>query len=201
MSTPSLNETKQRLERAGQMHLLAFWDRLDEKQRAHLLAEIARLLLEHLASMLAQAASLKRPAAGDIRPVRPYLRTMADAEKYRGIGAELVRRGKVAAFIVAGGQGTRLGWRGPWGTTYASNLRLVTQSLNEEGWLRHLHTRAMRPPMPSYVFRDMTEQEIRDIYKFIRSLGPAGGPVPAYVPPDQEPKPPYVQWPSPPPAP
>ena len=116
MSTPSLNETKQRLERAGQMHLLAFWDRLDEKQRAHLLAEIARLPLEHLASMLAQAASLKRPAAGDIRPVRPYLRTMADAEKYRGIGAELVRRGKVAAFIVAGGQGTRLGWRGPKGT-------------------------------------------------------------------------------------
>lgn len=116
MTTPSLNETKQRLERAGQMHLLAFWDRLDEKRRAHLLAEIARLPLEHLASMLAQAASLKRPAAGDIRPVRPYLRTMADAEKYRGIGAELVRRGKVAAFIVAGGQGTRLGWRGPKGT-------------------------------------------------------------------------------------
>ncbi len=116
MSTPTLNETKQRLERAGQTHLLAFWDRIDETQRAHLLAEIARLPLEHLAGMLAQAAGLQRPAASEIRPVRPYLRAMPDAEKYRTIGVDLVRRGKVAAFVVAGGQGTRLGWRGPKGT-------------------------------------------------------------------------------------
>jgi UDP-N-acetylglucosamine/UDP-N-acetylgalactosamine diphosphorylase len=40
----------------------------------------------------------------------------ADAQRYRGIGEELLRSGSVAAFVVAGGQGTRLGWRGPKGT-------------------------------------------------------------------------------------
>ena len=32
------------------------------------------------------------------------MRGMADADKYRAIGDDLVRRGKVAAFIVTGGQ-------------------------------------------------------------------------------------------------
>ncbi|MBL9140842.1 MAG: UTP--glucose-1-phosphate uridylyltransferase [Phycisphaerae bacterium] len=112
----TLNETKQRLERTGQAHLLAFWDTLDEKRRAHLLAEVARLPLEHLSSMLAQSASLARPSAADIRPVRPYLTSMAEAERFHAIGVDMLRRGRVAAFVVAGGQGTRLGWRGPKGT-------------------------------------------------------------------------------------
>lgn len=110
------DETKQRLERTGQAHLLAFWDTLDEPRRRHLLDEVARLPLEHLSSMLAQSASLARPSAGDIRPVRPYLSAMAEADKYHAIGVDLLRRGRVAAFVVAGGQGTRLGWRGPKGT-------------------------------------------------------------------------------------
>lgn len=109
-------ETRQRLERTGQAHLLAFWDRLDDAKRRHLLHEIARLPLEHLASMLTQSAGLARPAAGDIRPVRPYLPGMAEADRYRAIGVDMLRRGRIAAFVVAGGQGTRLGWRGPKGT-------------------------------------------------------------------------------------
>ena len=112
-NTPTLAETRQRLERTGQQHLLAFWDGLDEPRRGALLASIARLPLEHLESMLSQAASLAKPAAADIRPVRPYMRGMPDAEKFRSIGDDLVRRGKGAAFIGAGGQGPRRGWRGP----------------------------------------------------------------------------------------
>ncbi|MBU3683846.1 MAG: UDPGP type 1 family protein, partial [Phycisphaerales bacterium] len=113
---PTLAETRQRLERTGQQHLLAFWETLDEARRESLLESIAGLPLEHLPAMLAQAASLAKPAASEIRPVRPYLRTHPEAARYRAIGEDLVRRGKVAAFLVAGGQGTRLGWRGPKGT-------------------------------------------------------------------------------------
>ncbi len=109
-------ETKQRLERTGQSHLLNFWGTLDPAHRRQLLTEIERLPLEHLASMLSQSASLARPAATDIRPVRPYTRAMADADKYHAIGVDLAKRGRIAAFVVAGGQGTRLGWRGPKGT-------------------------------------------------------------------------------------
>ena len=114
--TPTLSETRQRLEHTGQPHLLAFWETLDEARRESLLESIAGLPLEHLPAMLSQAATLAKPAAADIRPVRPYLRTHPEAARYRAIGEDLVRRGKMAAFLVAGGQGTRLGWRGPKGT-------------------------------------------------------------------------------------
>jgi len=115
-SVPTLAETRQRLERTGQPQLLAFWESLDEARRAELLGSIARLPLEHLPAMLAQAAGLAKPSAADIRPVRPYVRDHPESDRYRAIGEDLVRRGKVAAFLVAGGQGTRLGWRGPKGT-------------------------------------------------------------------------------------
>lgn len=115
-AVPTLAETRQRLERTGQAQLLAFWESLDEARRAELLGSIARLPLEHLPAMLAQAAGLAKPSASDIRPVRPYVRDHPEADRYRAIGEDLVRRGKVAAFLVAGGQGTRLGWRGPKGT-------------------------------------------------------------------------------------
>jgi UDP-N-acetylglucosamine/UDP-N-acetylgalactosamine diphosphorylase len=39
-----------------------------------------------------------------------------DAGEYRKKGEALIRAGKVAAFTVAGGQGTRLGWNGPKGS-------------------------------------------------------------------------------------
>ena len=45
-----------------------------------------------------------------------------DAERTRALGQELVDAGKVAAFTVAGGQGTRLGWNGPKGTYPATPL-------------------------------------------------------------------------------
>jgi mono/diheme cytochrome c family protein len=96
--------------------------------------------------------------------------------------------------------GDSLGWRGPWGTTYALNLRLLFQAYTEEQWLERTRTMKPRPPMVGYVFKEMTEDELRSIYRFIRSLGPAGVNAPAYVPPDKEPAQPYVQFPSPPPA-
>ena len=40
--------------------------------------------------------------------------------------------------------------------------------------------------------------DLRAIYQFVRSLGPKGRPAPAYVPPDQSPPAPYVQFPAPP---
>jgi len=44
----------------------------------------------------------------------------------------------------------------------------------------------------------MTEVDLKALYRFIVHLGPGGQPAPAYVPPDQEPKPPYVTFPAPP---
>jgi mono/diheme cytochrome c family protein len=94
--------------------------------------------------------------------------------------------------------GSNLGWRGAWGTTYPSNLRLYLQRIPEEKWVTIAHTTQYRPPMPWFDLRDMSEEDLRAIYRFVTYLGPAGEPAPAYLPPDQEPKGPYVQFPQPP---
>ncbi len=91
--------------------------------------------------------------------------------------------------------GDQLGWRGPWGTTYPRNLRLYMQSLSEEQWIKIANTARFRPPMPWRALHDMTTQDLRAIYRFIKYLGPAGQPAPAFVPPPQKPKGPYVQFP------
>ena len=93
--------------------------------------------------------------------------------------------------------GSPLGWRGPWGTTYATNLRLAAQKLTEAQWMQRARNE-LRPPMPWFNLRDMTESDVRVIYRYLRHLGPAGAEAPAYLPPDKEPKPPFVQFPAPP---
>jgi mono/diheme cytochrome c family protein len=94
--------------------------------------------------------------------------------------------------------GDRLGWRGPWGTTYPGNLRLFAAEISEQQWLELARTARYRPPMPWFALRDMTNEDLVAIYRLLRYLGPAGEAVPAWVPPDQEPAGPYVLWPAPP---
>ena len=91
--------------------------------------------------------------------------------------------------------GDALGWRGPWGTTYPINLRLYMQDMTEDQWVKKGKTLMTRPPMPWFNVRDMTTRDLRALYRFVRHLGPAGKPAPAYVPPDKTPAPPYVQFP------
>jgi len=95
--------------------------------------------------------------------------------------------------------GDVMGWRGPWGTTYAPNLRLYFDKITEDQWLKVARTVEFRPPMPWFALRDMTDADLRAIHAYAKSLGPAGNPAPAYLPPDKEPKQPYAQFPSPPP--
>ena len=91
--------------------------------------------------------------------------------------------------------GDPLGWRGPWGTTYAINLRLYFAGLGEAQWLEHARRMEPRPPMPWWNLRAMSDQELRAIYRYVRAAGPAGQPMPAALPPGQAPAPPFVQFP------
>ena len=94
--------------------------------------------------------------------------------------------------------GDALGWQGPWGTTYAPNLRLYFAAMNEEGWLVEARKRAFGPPMPSPSLRAMSDDDLRAIYHFVRALGPAGKPAPVYAPPGQHVAGPVVVFPAPP---
>ena len=90
--------------------------------------------------------------------------------------------------------GSNVGFQGPWGTSYPANLRLYVQTISEAQWLARVR-QPMRPPMPWFNLRDMSDRDVRAIYRYLKYMGPAGEPAPAYLPPDKTPPQPYVQFP------
>lgn len=113
----------ERLKHAGQEHLLRFHEELPEPARRKLLAQIAALDLEALPGLVAEYVKNKPaftlPAGVEPAPYYPNdpgspVRNW-DRAKFKRAGEELLRRGRVAAFTVAGGQGSRLGFEGPKG--------------------------------------------------------------------------------------
>ncbi|WP_147653965.1 cytochrome C [Vulcaniibacterium gelatinicum] len=89
--------------------------------------------------------------------------------------------------------GSPMGFHGPWGTTYAANLRLKAAEMDEAAWLKYTGELHTRPMMPDFTLRAMAPQDRRAIYRLLRALGPAGTPAPAYLPPEQSPPKPYLQ--------
>jgi mono/diheme cytochrome c family protein len=88
--------------------------------------------------------------------------------------------------------GSPVGFRGPWGTTYPSNLRLFVQGVKEDDFVAQVRARNTRPPMPWPSLHAMSDADLRAIYRYVKSLGAAGKPAPEYAPPGQEPATPYV---------
>lgn len=70
--------------------------------------------------------------------------------------------------------GSPVGFKGPWGTTYASNLRLLVKTFKEKPFIKHIRNKNYLPPMPGYALNAMTDKELGSVYAFIASLGPAG---------------------------
>ena len=91
--------------------------------------------------------------------------------------------------------GDRLGWRGPWGTSYASNLRLRLAEMSRDDWLRFARAMQPRPPMPWFNVRAMSDQDLTAIWAWVKAMGPAGEPAPQALPPGQAPVGPVVMFP------
>ena len=86
--------------------------------------------------------------------------------------------------------GMPVGFQGPWGTSYAANLRLVLNSMTEDQWVKHARQQRL-PPMPWFNLRAMTDDDLRAVYAYVRSLGAPGHPAPAYVAPGGKVSTPY----------
>lgn len=91
-------------------------------------------------------------------------------------------------------KGDDFGWRGPWGTTYGSNLRLYVSEMSEQQWVDAARTLRRRPPMPWFNLVAMEDRDLRSIYHFIRSLGDPGMPAPTPLAPAIEPSTSHAMW-------
>lgn len=60
--------------------------------------------------------------------------------------------------------GSSIGWRGPWGTTYAINLRLYALR-SEQRFVAAMKKLKTRPPMPWYNVRAMDESDLHSLYQ------------------------------------
>jgi UDP-N-acetylglucosamine/UDP-N-acetylgalactosamine diphosphorylase len=118
-----LQNLKTVLKSYGQSHILAFWSRLDPARQAWLLTQVNQLDFAQLDTwreeFVMNASPFKLP--GKLAPAPFYSQQPGDAgqrgkyDQAHQLGDKLISQGKVAAFVVAGGQGTRLGFDGPKG--------------------------------------------------------------------------------------
>jgi UDP-N-acetylglucosamine/UDP-N-acetylgalactosamine diphosphorylase len=127
------SQCRKRLVARNQEHLLSFWDSLDSDSRENLLTEIESIPWD-LVDELIPTHVLKEPprhVPSDIVPAPAYPRIPSAELKplyaeARTLGSKLISTGKVAAFTVAGGQGTRLGFDGPKGAVAVTPVRRKT---------------------------------------------------------------------------
>lgn len=87
-------------------------------------------------------------------------------------------------------------WVGSWGISYSANLTPDNATglgaVSEEMFIKSLREgklkgvgRPLLPPMPWQDFAQMTDDDLKSIYAYLRTIKPINNPVPLPVPPDQ----------------
>ena len=131
---PTLEESfasyTRRLAEASQSHLLAFWPELTDEQRRALIRDLDAIDFARcqplIASHVRQRPTVHVPDHLEPPPSVPAEPRPEQEETYveaRAVGENALRAGHVAAFTVAGGQGSRLGFEGPKGAFCVSPIR------------------------------------------------------------------------------
>jgi UDP-N-acetylglucosamine/UDP-N-acetylgalactosamine diphosphorylase len=157
--TRDLDGLRRRFAEHGQGHVFQFWDALDAAGRDRLARQAESIDLAALDRVRADTARLLAPGSRTLAPA-PVVRLPergGDRSSWsaaRELGEELLASGRVGVMVVAGGQGTRLGFDGPKGTfpigpvTTRSLFELQAQKIRGVG-------RRFGRPVPWYV---MTSQ-------------------------------------------
>jgi mono/diheme cytochrome c family protein len=72
--------------------------------------------------------------------------------------------------------GSTLGFRGPYGTAYPTNLRLLLNNMTEDEWLVLAKQMRNNSPMAWIMLSTTVDQDLQAIYKYVKHLGPKGTP-------------------------
>lgn len=112
-------KAKKILEKYNQEHILNFYDKLSEEGQNKLISQILNIDFEQISKLYENTKHEIEFGNAKIEPIN-YLEkdkiSKEDFEKFDKIGTDVIKQGKLAVVTMAGGQGTRLGHKGPKGT-------------------------------------------------------------------------------------
>ncbi|MBZ5859541.1 c-type cytochrome [Flavihumibacter profundi] len=92
-------------------------------------------------------------------------------------------------------------WAGPWGVSFAANLTPDPSGLGNwkeenffmairEGKFKGIsNSRPLLPPMPWQMLRNMSDNELKAIFAYLKSIPPVKNQVPEFLPPVSSPSP------------
>jgi UDP-N-acetylglucosamine/UDP-N-acetylgalactosamine diphosphorylase len=110
------DDLRKRLQSHGHEHLLEAMESLPDTHRANLLRELERIDLAELRALYARREQKDAlPERGRIQPLPFPAIDEAESDRFHEAGLDAILKGKVAYLVVAGGQGTRLGFDHPKG--------------------------------------------------------------------------------------
>ena len=109
-----------------QEHLLAHYHSIASEEQVSLLQQIAKLDFTLIQKLFTKTQAKQTSSK---QKIQPFTTTAQDPHKdYHKIGQSAIQQGSVAALLVAGGQGSRLGFNGPKGS-YILNLAGAKKSI------------------------------------------------------------------------
>ena len=117
ISFPGYDDVIKNVYDNSQEHVFDHWDSLAEAERKNLLDDLKDVDFSQIKELFASIGDSETAGFGPAGWIR--LPETADEkalrDRAREAGIQCIRQGKVAAFVVAGGQGSRLGYDGPKG--------------------------------------------------------------------------------------
>lgn len=159
-------EAKAILRENGQDHLLRFWGTLTEQQQNGLLTQIALLDfagIRRMQSLLGTGGDA--PSAQAVAPACVLELPPVERGKAYVAGEEALAAGKVGVLLVAGGQGSRLGFDGPKGCYPVSPVSNATLFEIHAKKIRALE-RKYRAQVPFYIMTSRANDgETREFFR------------------------------------
>lgn len=126
-----LKSAKEILKKYNQEHLLYFYNELSEKEKDILINQILHINFKKIINLYINSKKNEDLSNIEISPL-PHIEkdklTQNELTHYTQIGDSIIKNNQIAVVTMAGGQGTRLGYKGPKGT-YMLNLKPVKKSL------------------------------------------------------------------------
>lgn len=114
-----LKTVKEILEKNNQNHLIQFYNELTDYQKSALLNQILKINFDEILSLYESSKQEVYNSTEEIEPL-PYTdKSLLSDKKLKQLydmGIKVIKSGKVGVITLAGGQGSRLGFKGPKGT-------------------------------------------------------------------------------------